>query len=128
MAGSLSIPRAAFATVGLPYVSDIGTTDIKSTQDLKIAVSSRLSGKIYCKTDNDSKLFYAGGYFGADDTLDGMKRSEEMFVNTNERSLRVRTFETILVADWNNGGRVCIRVVDPVEFRLLSITTAVNIS
>jgi hypothetical protein len=126
--GSLTVPRAAFATVGLPYVSDIGTTDVKSPQNAKVALSSRLGGKVYTKTDNASKLFYVGAYFPEDDTVTNMKRSEEMFVNINERNQKVRTHETVVPADWNNGARSCIRVVDPVPFRLLSITTAVNIS
>jgi hypothetical protein len=128
VAGTLTIPRAAYATVGLPYVCDIGTTDVKSPQDAKVALSSRLAGKAYTKTDGDSKLFYVGSYFPEDDTVTDMKRSDEMFNNTNKRNLKVRTYETVIPADWNNGARVCIRVVDPVAFRLLSMTIAVNIS
>lgn len=128
VAGSVTVPRAAYATVGLPYISDVGTTDVKSPNDAKVALSSKLAGKVFIKADPDSKIMYAGSRFPDDDTLTDMKRSEEMFANQNNRNLRVRTFETVLVADWNNGGRVCIRVVDPIPFRLLSITTAVNIS
>lgn len=126
--GTLTIPRAAFAAVGLPFASDIGTTDVKSTQDAKVGLSTRIAGKVYTKTDDDSQHFYVGASLPEDDTVTNMQRATEMFQNQNNRNPKIRVYESIVPADWNNGGRVCIRVVDPVPFRLLSITTAVTIS
>ena len=129
LGGQVTIPRAAFCTVGIPYAYDTGTNQINS-DDPKVTLAAKTITKAAIDS-NQSKGFYVGPEFPANDSLIGMQEPDLVKIdNPTNAALpaSTETLEATIENDWKSKGQICIRGVDPVQFELTSIIAYVTFS
>lgn len=117
--GTVSLPQAyGVVHVGLPYVSDVETLDIDSTENKKLV--SQVAVKL-----NESRGVFLGEAFPADDGTVGLEEIKSRTTNDSldlPPPLITETRTVPIRASWNKGGRVVARQVDPLPVTILSIT------
>lgn len=110
---------------GLPYISDIETLDIDSPQGETLADKKKLVGKVSIFVEK-SRGIWAGPRPPSDDDTDPLENLYELKVRNDEDydspvALQTGVVEINIKADWNQGGRVFIRQVDPVPLSVLAV-------
>jgi len=139
-AGSLTLPeslRGAIVHIGRPRIADIKTLAIDTVEQRPVLLESKTSNKVYVKTHN-SRGIYVGSKFPRDNGVAGEQSNgsnmtpleqyeidyeeDEPFIANRPPQPSSKRFAVNLPGDWETEGRICIRIVDPVHFEILSIT------
>ena len=109
--------------VGLPYLSDIETLDIDSSQGETMANKKMAVQAVHLQLEK-SRGIWAGGREPVSSALDGLSelkaRDEEGYEDPID--LVSGKVEIIIDGGWNSNGRVFIRQVDPVPLSVLAIS------
>lgn len=111
--------------VGLPYISDIETLDIDSTNSETLINKQKLITGVTMDVQ-DTRGVFAGPKPPKDDSVDPLERLLEVKIREDEdygepNELANGTMEINIDSEWNSNGRVFIRQVDPLPMTILSI-------
>jgi len=112
--------------VGLPYISDLQTLDLDSTNGETMIDKRKLIGKVVLMVEETRGLF-VGQQPPDDDDDDPLQNLYEAKLRDSEGydsavNLMTGPVEVNIDATWNLGGRCFIRQVDPIPASILSIT------
>jgi len=127
--GSITLPEpAAIVHVGLPYAWDTETLDVDTVEQSPTLIESKNCSKVYVKVYHSRGLF-VGNNFPEDDLVDNTMVDLETMLADNESNINseaaikpyTKRFEVVIPGDWSNGGRICLRQVDPLPSEVLSI-------
>lgn len=140
---TLSEP-GAIVHVGRPYVCDVETLNVDTLEQKPTQLESKICSRVFV-TVYKSRGLYVAAYFPQDvDSLDeldtnaGMQSLERFFVREkseqnddligNRPKLPQNRKACVATPnDWDTGGRVCIRQVDPLAFEILSIIPDIDV-
>lgn len=111
--------------VGLPYISDLETLDIDTPQGETLADKRKLVSKVSLFVEK-SRGIWAGPKPPSDDDTDPLEDLYELKVRDDENydspvALQTGVVDINIKAEWNQGGRVFIRQVDPVPLAVLAV-------
>jgi hypothetical protein len=111
--------------VGLPFTTDIETLDIDSSQGESIIDKKKLPSKVSVGVHETRGLF-VGQKPPTDDEVDPLEGLYEVKARTTEfydeaTELMTGTMEVNIESNWNSGGRIFIRQVDPVPMSVVAI-------
>lgn len=114
--------------VGLPYISDIETLDIDSTQGETMIDKKKLVGKVVVQLEK-SRGLWAGTKPPTDDTVDPLEGLYELKIRNEETyddpvALKTGSVEVNVQSEWSLNGRVFIRQIDPLPLTVLAIAPA----
>ena len=112
-------------SVGLPYIADIETLDVDSSQGETARDKQHKVGQvnIFCE---ESRGLWVGPKPPTDDTVDPLEDLYEIKLRDKEDpdspvDLKTEVVNVKIKSEWNSNGRVFIRQVDPVPSTILSI-------
>lgn len=114
--------------VGLPYISDLETLDIDTTNgETLINKQKNITG--VTMDVQDTRGVFAGPKPPTDDSVDPLERLLEVKIREDEdygepNELANGTMEINIDSEWNSNGRVFVRQVDPLPMTILSIAPA----
>lgn len=111
--------------VGLPYICDIETLDIDTSQSETLANKKKIVKAVHMYVDNTRGL-WAGRKPPSDDSTDPLEYLTELKIRDSESmdapvSLASKVVTVPILPEWNSNGRVFIRQVDPVPATILGI-------
>lgn len=125
--GSITLPdsrRAAIIHVGLPYVSDVQTLAIDSIDGKKVLLENKLVNRVVLEVIRTRGLYLAES-LPDDDTVTGMTYAERAWLEADPFNttipLRDTQVDVFISGEWNYGGTVVVRQVDPLPFEILAI-------
>jgi len=112
--------------VGLPYISDIETLDIDSSNGETMANKKMVINAVHLQVEK-SRGIWIGGRVPSDDTVDALEGMSELKIRNEEDyndavDLVTGKVEVLIDGGWNSNGRVLIRQVDPVPLSVLAIS------
>lgn len=110
---------------GIPYLSDMETLDIDTTQGESLVDRKKNIGKVTMHVE-DSRGIWIGASAPSDDTVDATEGLTELKIRESEGyydpvALASEPVEVNIRAEWNSNGRVFVRQIDPVPLSVLSI-------
>lgn len=111
--------------VGLPYIADIETLDIDSTETETGRNKKHIVNNVSMFVENTRGL-WVGPKPPSDDSVDPLEDLYEVKLRDTENQdepidLKTEVIDVNIKAEWNSNGRVFIRQVDPVPSTILSI-------
>ncbi len=124
--GKVTLDRPyAVIHVGLPITADLETLDIDTVQGETLVDKKKLSTKFTAWFEKSRGLF-SGPKPPTDDDVDPLEGLYEMRWRENETQeeaieLFTGTKTDLIKSEWNSGGRVFLRQVDPVPLSVLGI-------
>ncbi len=110
---------------GLPYISDIETLDLDTSDGETLMDKKKLVGKVTMAVEA-SRGIWVGANPPTDDTIDPVEGLNEMKLRDTEDSddpvdLETGSIDINIRSEWNQGGRVFVRQIDPVPVSVLSV-------
>lgn len=136
--GQLILPnsiRGAIVHVGRPIVGDIGTLKVTTVEQAPTQHESLTVNKVYIDV-LESRGLYIAPKFPDHDRVATMQPIEDAAVNYNQEAPvvpnrydqpKTRTYEVTLPGEWDNGGEIALRQVDPVHFHITAISLDVDV-
>lgn len=127
--------RAAIVHVGRPIVGDVGTLKVTTVEQAPTQHESLTVNKAYIDV-LQSRGLYIGPKFPDHDRVAIMQPIEDFALDYNQEDPEVenrapqpltRTYEVTLPGEWQNGGEMCLRQVDPVHFHITAISLDVTV-
>ena len=120
--GTITLPNASsLVHIGIPYISDVETLDIDSSQRM---VKGKLKsvGEVVYKFYNSR-----GGWVGPD--ADHLIEIKPRLQIDNYDSISLQSYEERIAIDsgWSDGGQTFFRQTDPLPFTILAIAPDVSI-
>lgn len=111
--------------VGLPYLSDLETLNIDTSQGETLSDKQKLITAVTAHVD-ESRGFWTGAKPPTDDDTDALENLVEAQVRQDEDmdepvSLTNDPVEVNIAGEYNNNGRVFIRNTEPVPLTILSV-------
>ena len=111
--------------LGLPYLSDIETLDVDTSQGETIIDKNKWISKVSAFVEN-SRGIWAGSAPPTDDATDPLEGLTELQIRDDETyespvALSTGVININIRPEWNTNGRVFIRQVDPVPLALLAV-------
>lgn len=116
--------------VGLPFISDIETLDIDSTQSETLSDKNKITKAVTLFVE-ESRGIFAGPKPPTSDSVDALEGLTEFKLRDDEGyddpvSLKTGTVEVNIRPEWNSNGRIFIRQVDPIPLSVLAIAPSGN--
>lgn len=127
--GSISLDKTyGVIHVGLPYISDIETLDIDSTQSETLADKYKNTKNVTLFVE-ESRGIFVGPKPPTSDTTDPLEGLVEMKLRNDEGyddpvRLKTGTIDVNIKPEWNSNGRVFVRQVDPIPLSVLAVAPA----
>jgi hypothetical protein len=127
--GAITLSRChAVIHVGIPFIADLQTLDIESTEGT-VADKKKLVQSVIIAVD-ETRGLWVGGKPPTDDDTDPLEHLTELKSRTNDSTesyddppaLRSEKLEQTIKAEWNSNGRVFLRQVDPLPATILAIS------
>lgn len=123
--GAITLPwHFAVIHVGLPYITDLETLDIDSSQGESIIDKQKLVSRVSMHVE-DTRGLFVGGRVPEDDTVDPLDGLFEAKIieeqNDEPTAMKTGVVEVDIESHWNSNGRVLVRQVDPLPMSILSI-------
>lgn len=114
--------------VGLPYMSDIETLDLDSTDGETLMDKKKLVGKVTMAVES-SRGIWVGSTPPTDDDVNPVEGLTEMKLRDTEDpndpvDLETGNIDINIQSEWNQNGRVFVRQIDPVPLSVLSVAPA----
>lgn len=125
--GTISLDKCySVIHAGLPYLSDIETLDIDTTQAETLIDKNKLSNHVTLGVEN-TRGIWGGARPPTSDTTDPKEGLTEFKLRSNLDSydappaLKSETVDLVIQGDYNSHGRVFLRQLDPVPMTILAI-------
>jgi hypothetical protein len=116
--------------VGLPYISDIETLEIDTSQGESLSTKKKIVNELAIRVE-DSRGIWTGikaPTDDEDDALQGLMPYKQSVENLGDLpDLLTETITMKVAGGWNNNGRVFIRQVDPLPLTVLSIIPEITV-
>lgn len=111
--------------IGLPYMSDMETLDVESTQTETLADKKMIANVLTLQVES-SRGIWAGAKPPTDDTQDPLEGLFELKIRNEENyddpvALYTGKVDINLKAEWNSNGRIFVRQVDPLPLTVLAV-------
>jgi hypothetical protein len=114
--------------VGLPYLCDLETLDIDTTQGETLTDKKKLVSEVWVYTEK-SRGLWAGSSEPTTGTTTGLYELKKRAGENYDEPVALSTgVEQILIRpEWNSNGRVFLRQVDPLPLAVLAVAPKGNI-
>ena len=114
--------------VGLPYISDLETLDIDTTQGETLSDKFKNSKEVTLFVE-ESRGVFAGPKPPSDDLTDPLEGLNEFKLRNDEGyddpvDLKTGVIDVNLNSEWNSNGRIFVRQIDPIPLSVLAIAPA----
>lgn len=121
--GEITLPECyALIRVGLPYISDLETLDIDTTQGPSLKNRKMKINRVTLQVEASRGVFVGPEFPTGDDALDGLDemqlRDEEDY--DDPMGLISGELEATLESSWESSGRIVVRQVDPLPLTVLA--------
>ena len=123
--GAVTLPRPFVKiNVGLPYIMDVASLNLDTVQGETLLNKKKLISKVNVLVDSTRALY------GGEETPDGTDPLEDLdlvdedtddVTSDNPPELVTGAVGVQIKASWNLGGKVALRVVDPVPVTILGL-------
>jgi hypothetical protein len=127
--GTITLDKPyAVVHVGLPYISDIETLNIDSLQGETLTDKFKDVQNVTIFVE-ETRGMWAGPKPPTSDTTDPLENLTEYKLRNDESydsppELKTDSIDVNITSEWNSGGRVFLRQVDPVPCSILAIAPA----
>ena len=114
--------------VGLPYLSDIETLDIDTSNGETISDKEKIVNRVNLFVE-DTRGIWTGPKPPGDDLDDPVEGLTEVKIRNEEDyespvSLKTDVVDVNIEAEWNSNGRIFVRQIDPIPLSVLAVSPA----
>lgn len=114
--------------IGLPFISDIETLDVDTTQGEPLTDKKKLTTRLTLQVENTRGL-WAGAKPPSSDASDALENLVEFKLRNDESydeptALKTEPIDVNLQGEWNSNGRIFLRQIDPIPATVLNIMPA----
>lgn len=124
--GAITLDRPyGIIHAGLPYISDLQTLDLDTTQGETLSDKKKNVQKVTCYLET-SRGLWAGAAPPSDDDDDATEGLRPLKIRETETydqpvALTTDTVDLIIRGEWNSNGRVFLRQIDPLPISILAV-------